>query len=120
MAAKRKHQRRIAVGDTVYLGTPGITLPTDWYLGTVLWGHGDDLVVERSDTTGSGRWLQIVHIGMVRAAGTIPEIAEFRRICIAKVRKRQKRVRDLERALGRARSAVFEELDEIAEAGAGS
>lgn len=115
MAKKKQKPSAIDAGAHILLGTPGITMPADWYFGKVLWAHGDDLVIERQ--TATGKWLQIYHTAEVRAVGTIEELAEFKRLCVARVRKHQKRVRDLEQALGRARAAVWQELDEIAEEG---
>ena len=110
-------ERRVKVGDLVLIGHPRVTMPTDWFLAKVLWACTEDVAVEHTDLSGSELYRQVLTTDHVRAIGTISDLQDFKERCRTVVAKRQKRVRECERTLGRAREAVWEQIDELAKEG---
>lgn len=104
-------------GDLVLIGSPGITMPGDWFFAKVRWTEGADVLVEQYGLGGTGRFHQLHSIADVRAVGDVAFLNDFEKRCREEVRSLSEQVSACERALGAARDAVWSKLDEIGAAG---
>lgn len=116
---KMKAQPRItvAVGEYAVAGGSYASMPGDWYVGTVLWTDGKDVLLHRSDLTGSQTWRQVCDIGDIRAAGTCEHVVAMKEAARKACADLSAKVYECESALGTARQAVWNRLDEIAAEG---
>lgn len=107
----------VNVNDLVLLGTPKVAMPSDWWLGRVLWVGQGDILVEQYGIGGQRPHRHLHGIDMVRAVGTGEELLaakERARIALADLTKR---VSACEAALREARDDVWRELDAMATIG---
>lgn len=118
----RKRQSKVsaglqpAVGEQVLIGTPGISMPRDWFLATILWSDPSrgEVVTEHCPPGGNTTpYRQVLSVAHVRAIGTPRELERFRASAAKAVETHWRKVRKCESALSSARSAVWARLDEI-------
>jgi hypothetical protein len=103
---------KLAVGDVVLMGMPGITPPSQWHVGEVLWFDDEWVLVSQSHIGGAGKPYPHLHeISYVRAVGTIEELGVIRRNAGAALGELH---RSVDEALAAARAAVWQRLDEFA------
>ena len=102
----------VTVGDRVLVGTPGISLPGDWYFATVLWVQGNEFLIEFDH--GGQTYREVHDVGYVRAKGDFAALREFQENSRAAVKVLSDRVHQLESELAMARQAVWTELDRLA------
>lgn len=100
----------ISVGDRVLIGTPGTTMPRDWWKAVVLWIGPCDILVEQFGFGGTPHRV-VYGPEMIRAIGD--DLTEFQEQCCAEVKALSDKVKEAEQALGAARDAVWQKLDEI-------
>lgn len=110
---KSAPQIDIKPGDWVLLGGTRASYPCNWYLGEVLCMHRGDLFIQRSNQNGE-TWRETTHISEVRANGTIDEIVSIKETARKAVHVLSQAAGECESALGRARDAVWQKLDELA------
>lgn len=112
---KRKARVKVKAGDRVLIGTPGISLPMDWFMATVLWADADEILTQHEPPSRQPPQLrQVMSIDSVRAVGDDETLMTFRKEACEAVEAEQRKVRELESELGRARNAVWAKLDELA------
>ncbi|RWO37294.1 MAG: hypothetical protein EOS11_28835 [Mesorhizobium sp.] len=110
-------RQKLAPGMTVLLGMTGHSMPGEWWLGTIIWIGGDEILVETYPPSQGGKGEKsLQHVSWVRAIGTIPELGEIQRRCRDEMKPLTDAVRAAEDALRAARDAVYARLDEIAAA----
>lgn len=110
-------RQKLEVGATVLLGTPGISMPNDWWIGEVLWFDGFHILVQQSHIGGGGQpYPNLLPLDHVRAIGTIDELCEIRRRCRDEFKALTDAVRHAEARLQEARDAVYVRLDTVAAA----
>jgi hypothetical protein len=108
---------KLDVGMTVLLGVPGISMPSDWWIGTVLWFDKNHALVEQSHIGGGGQpYPNLLPRDHVRAIGSVHDLGEIQRRCREEFEPLTDAVREAEEELQAARDAVYVRLDEIAEA----
>ncbi len=118
-----RHPRRtrppaLSPGDHVLCGMPGISRPSDWYFATVLWADAADVAIEHGTFTGQNV-RSFIDRSHVRAVGTDGNLVTLQREAREAVADLERAVSDAETALGRARQAVWDKLDEyVSETGA--
>ena len=98
-------------GDLVLVGSRGC-MPWQWWMATVLWAQGGDVLTEHSPPSG-GRQRQILAIEDLRAVGAHAALAAFKENCAREVKALSDRVGELEVEMGRARDAVWAKVDDI-------
>lgn len=119
LATKRKPlgRERLAVGDCVLMGMPGISMPGEWHIGEILWLDREHVLILQNHIGGAGKPYPYLHErSYVRAVGTVPELVDIQARARAAVDPLQKAVRQAEEALSDARDAVYRRLDEFAAA----
>ncbi|TIN36822.1 MAG: hypothetical protein E5Y10_22090 [Mesorhizobium sp.] len=110
-------RQKLAPGMTVLLGMPGHSMPGEWWLGTIIWIGGDEILVETYPPSQCGKGEKsLQHVSWVRAIGTIHELGEIQRGCRDELKLLTDAVKEAEEALRSARDAVYARLDEIAAA----
>lgn len=116
MSKKRsRNGAKPAVGDYVLIGTPGVTMPSDWFMARVLWAHGAEMLTEHTPPCGNPPICrQVLPIDMVRAIGGLAELNAFKEQARVAVAEARKAVDTATQALEDAREAVWAKLDEIA------
>jgi hypothetical protein len=116
-AKPRRPALSIKVGGYVLCGGSTASLPSDWYLGEVLWADERDVLIDRSDQTGTRHWRDVLPIESVRAVGSIAELVDIQHAAAGAVRALSQNVRECETALGTARAAVWAKVEELAASG---
>ncbi len=114
MAAKHRPYITIATGDLVLIGAPGVSMPGDWFVATVLLVCGDEVATAHTPAGQSEPQRQFIPVTHIRAAGEYAALREYQDRCREVIGDAHKRVREAEQALGNARDAVWAKLDEIA------
>lgn len=115
--ARKQAERQVfrpKVGEYVLIGSSGVTLPGDWFVAKVLWADGEEILTEH-EAPSHGRCRQVLTIAHVRAIGSISELGQFKETSRVAVADLSRRVREAESALGDARKAVWDKLDDLAE-----
>jgi hypothetical protein len=110
---------QLVAGDTVLIGTPGVSMPSHWWHATVIYVAGDEIATEHTPPSNSRPQRQFLPITDVRAVGSYAFLREFQETATKAVGDLSKGVDDATQALGRARDAVWAKLDEIAAAAPG-
>lgn len=111
----RKAPVKVKAGDRVLIGTPGVSMPSDWFVATVLWADDYEILTQHEPPSRQPRLLrQVLPIESVRAVGDGGTLAEFKKEACQAVEDEQRKVREMESELGRARDAVWAKLDELA------
>jgi hypothetical protein len=98
-------------GNSVLIGRAGITLPSDWIIGTVLWADHDGVLVEHAGLGGADRYREVFPVEDVRFSGEPAAVAAYKARCCAAVREAAQRVAECEVQLRAARLALYAELD---------
>lgn len=109
------------VDDLILFGKPGITMPSDWTIAKVLWIDRAEMLVEHIPAGATEPVRQVLEVEYIRATGSISDLTHFRNAACLQVATLSRKVRETECALGNARQAVWDKLDELAlqrEAGA--
>ncbi|TGT72933.1 hypothetical protein EN802_13725 [bacterium M00.F.Ca.ET.159.01.1.1] len=110
-------RQKLTPGVTVLLGMPGHSMPGEWWLGSIIWADGKEILVEQFGMAGAGQpYKHLTDVSFIRAIGTIPELGEIRRRCHEELKPLTDAVKAAEEALRAARDAVYARLDEIAAA----
>lgn len=112
--AKRSATPTLKPGDTVLLGSPGITLPSDWWLARVLLVCDDEIATEHQVASGAGPQRQFLHVGWVRAIGSIDELIMIKDAVRRLTAPLCQHVRHCEAALAGARAAAAASIQDIA------
>jgi hypothetical protein len=116
MSGRRK-RLSILPGDRVLIGTPGISMPGDWFAAYVLWADDSEALIEHAPPCRTPPIVrQVVTFCQIRAIGRPADLVEFKERARAAVKEQQDKVRECESALTHARDAVWAKLDEIAAA----
>lgn len=111
--AKRPTPAVPAAGSLILVGAPGYSLPGDWLLAKVLWADNGDVLIEHNPPSNSGTYRQVIPLDHVRKAGSIDELGQFQREAREAIAGMARKVREAQNALGAAREAVWQRLDEI-------
>lgn len=114
---RRKVGLSLQPGERVLVGAPGVSMPGHWFVATVLWTDGAEVLTEHGDTTGTVLYRQVLRIEDVRAVGDYVQLMTFQDRCRDEVKDLRGHVNECEAALGAARDAVWKKLDEIAASG---
>ncbi|RVD44893.1 hypothetical protein EN742_00675 [Mesorhizobium sp. M4A.F.Ca.ET.020.02.1.1] len=110
-------RQKMTPGMTVLLGMPGHSMPGEWWLGSVVWADGNEMLVEQQGLAGAGQpYKHLTDVSYVRAIGTIAELGEIQRRCREDLKPLIDAVTAAGEALRAARDAVYARLDEIAAA----
>lgn len=99
------------VGDYVLIGTFGVTLPSDWFIAKVLWADRNDVLTEHAMPASRNICRQVLSIEQVRRVGPIGELMEYRESRRKAVAELAEKVREAERALHLARTAVYSGIE---------
>lgn len=102
----------LQIGGHVLCGGTVASYPCHWTLGEILWFDADNVVVKRNTATGQA-WTQMICILDIRAFGTIEELLNVRKQAAEGVKHLQSAVDAAESALGNARAALFNRLEEL-------
>lgn len=85
-------------------------MPADWFIAKVLWTDSYELLTEH---VASRRFRQVLTIGEVVKVGAIATLTALQQEACNAVGIEQRAVREADRALGKARAAVWAKLDEL-------
>lgn len=110
---KKRSALKIAAGDEVLVGTPGISMPGDWFMATVLLVCGDEIATEHTPAGQSSPQRQFLPLEDVRAVGPYAELSAFKERARLAVKDKRDAVDAAGHALHRAREDVWSKLDEI-------
>ena len=113
---KPKIEPKPQIGDFVLCGSTRASLPSDWFFGQVIWVGSDDLLIQRTTQNGQ-TWRELIHATGIRAFGTTEDLTSIQSTARAAVKDLAQQIRDAEVALGRARTALWSKVDELAEGG---
>lgn len=121
MSRRQKTTRRpltLRAGMFALLGYTSASYPNDWCLGEILGVFDNNVVVSRSDMTGTRKWLEVASVHDVRAAaGTIKELVSIRAAAAKAVERHRRRIQACEQRLGAARDALWAALKRLADEG---
>lgn len=114
--AQNLFDQPLQIGDYVLLGGSYASMPGDWYLGKLVWVGKEELCIERWTLNG-----QVYHqqgtIYDVRAAGSMNDLSLIKEQARLAVKELTVTVQEAESALGRARDAVHNKLEDLAKGG---
>lgn len=111
MARSKSTRVKVAAGDTVLIGKPGVSMPGDWFVATVLLVADDEVATVHDYAGNTNR--QFFPISHIRAVGPYPELSAFKERARIAVDEARKAVDEATEALVKARDAVWAKLDEI-------
>ncbi|SMF82928.1 hypothetical protein SAMN06265365_14820 [Tistlia consotensis] len=120
--AKRKKaaQPTVKAGDTVLIGCPRFSLPSEWWLARVLWIDGEDLVTEHQPPSG-GVQRNLTTVDQVIAVGSVEQLGHYRRRADAlmsdmtgAIREAQQRIHEARRAMDQVRLEAWKKFDALA------
>jgi hypothetical protein len=102
-------------GDLVLIGHPRVTMPSDWFLATVLWTDGrEEILTEHTPPSRMPPVVrQVFDVEHVRAIGSIDELVDIKARASEAVCKQRERIHECTTALGRAREELWAVLDKI-------
>ena len=112
---KATQRAKIAVkaGDRVLIGSPGVSMPSDWFFATVLLVEGDEIATVHTCPSTQEPQRQFLPITHVRAVGSYEAMREYQKTCAESVRALRENVDEAGRALVAARDAVWARIDEF-------
>lgn len=104
------------IGDFVLCGGTRASLPSDWFFGQVIWVGSDDVLIQRTTQNGQ-TWRELIHTTAIRAFGTTDDLVSIQSAARTAVKDLAQQIREAEVALGRARTALWAKVEELAEGG---
>ena len=90
--------------------------PSEWFLATVLWAEGDEILTSHTPQSSCESCHQVLNVSSVACIGSLQELIEFQRHCEREFLELGKSVSDAEAALGCAREAMWAALDDLPKA----
>jgi hypothetical protein len=109
----RRSASRVAVGNTILFGMPGVSMPSDWCLARVLWTDDKEMMTRHQPHMGADTVHQVSFVTWALRVGSPEELLAYKARCAGSVRRLRAKVDASEQRLGEARKAVWAAIDKM-------